>query len=54
MPDYQPDEEQYIDIWVAVFTGPHRDHGGWWTDPGGQPVCACGEPVLAAPEGKAA
>ena len=35
------DEEQYAAIWVRVFTGLHRDHGGWWCDQG-EPVCNCG------------
>jgi len=30
MPDSRVEEEQYAAIWVRVFTGPHRDHGGWW------------------------
>ena len=52
MPDPRTEEEQYTAIWVRVFTGPHRDHGGWWRDQGA-PVCACGA-VLAEPEEAAA
>jgi len=44
--------QQYAVVWGRVFTGPHRDHGGWWQDQG-EPVCACGE-RLAALEGAAA
>jgi len=51
-PEYQPEEDTYPVVWTLVFTGPHRDHGGWWQDQG-EPVCACGEP-LAALEGAAA
>ena len=47
MPDARTEEEQYAAIWVRVFTGPHRDHGGWWRDQG-EPVCVCGA-VLAEP-----
>jgi hypothetical protein len=50
-PEYQPEEDTYPIVWVRVFTGPHRDCGGWWRDRD-EPVCACGT-VLAEP-GKAA
>ena len=52
LPDYQPEEDQYAAIWVRVFTGPHRDHGGWQCGQG-DPVCACGA-VLAEPAEAAA
>ena len=45
-------EEQYAAIWFRVYTGPHREHGGWL--PGqGEPVCLCGE-SLSEPESEAA
>ena len=52
MPDPRTEEEQYTAIWVRVFTGPHRDCGGWWRDRG-DPVCVCGT-VLTEPEQAAA
>ncbi len=51
LPDLRADAEQYAAIWVRVFTGPHRDHGGWWRDQG-QPVCVCGA-VIREPEAAA-
>jgi hypothetical protein len=53
MTDVRAVEEQYAAIWVRVFTGPHRDHGGWWQDKGQRPICVCGA-VLAEPEKAAA
>ena len=51
-PDYQPPEDQYAAVWALVFTGPHRDCGGWFRDGWKRPVCSCGaylsEPVRAA------
>jgi hypothetical protein len=51
-PEYEPGEDTYPVVWALVFTGPHRDHGGWWQDRG-VPVCACGA-TLTAPERQAA
>ena len=51
-PEYQPDEDRYAAVWTKVFTGPHRDHGGWWREQG-RDVCACGE-ALPVPERAAA
>jgi len=51
-PEYQPEEDTHAVVWARVFTGPHRDHGGWWQEQG-EPVCACGA-SLAVPEGVAA
>ena len=34
MPDPRAEEERYATIWVRVFTGPHRDHGGVVAGPG--------------------
>jgi hypothetical protein len=44
--------DQYAVTWVRVFTGPHRDCGGWRQDQG-EPVCVCGA-TLTEPEKAAA
>ena len=44
--------DQYAADWFRVYTGPHREHGGWLSGPS-EPVCLCGE-SLAEPEEAAA
>ena len=39
--------DQYAADWFRVYTGPHREHGGWL--PGqGEPVCLCGAVIREA------
>jgi hypothetical protein len=44
-PDYQPCEDTYATVWLRVFTGPHRDCGGWSRQQGQPAMCACGVPL---------
>ena len=47
-PEYQPEENQYPDVWMRVYLSGHANCGAWSIGGDGVPVCVCGTAMPAA------
>jgi hypothetical protein len=46
-PEYQPEENQYPDVWMRVYLSGHSTCGAWSISEDGAPACVCGTAMPA-------